>query len=263
MRKYLSLLIYEAKTIIRDPINIYMCSFPIFILFLSSYVFPLIIESIDPMKGTMLKLAVLLFIIVILAFGPFFLAAMATFLLLEHKDEHTLNTIAVTPLGADGYLKFKMTYIYLMSVLGMMVILIGTKLLAGGKYEIMGFSFFSKMEIEHIISFSLVNGLFTPALSLLQGAFAKNKVEGFAMIKGSGMLALIPALMVLESFQGKLQYLLGLFPNFWAIKGILVKLMPVAMSSDLSYPMYLLIGALYNMLLLIAAYKLFLRKADF
>ena len=36
---------------------------------------------------------------------------------------------------------------------------------------------------------------------LLQGAFARNKVEGFALIKGSGILALVPALVVLETFQ--------------------------------------------------------------
>lgn len=263
MNKYLSLLKYEAKTIVRDPINIYMSAFPIIILLLSSYVFPMIFESMDPMQGTMLKVTMLLLIVVILAFGPFFLAAMATFLLLDHKDEHTLNTIAVTPLGTPGYLKFKMTYIYLMSVVGMVVILVGTKLLAGDKYSVMGVSFFGSMGFWHIVAFAVVNGLFTPALSLLQGAFAKNKVEGFAMIKGTGMLALVPALMVLETFQGKLQYVLGIFTNFWAIKGMLVKFMPVAMGTNLSYPVYLLIGAAYNLLLLVVAYRFFLKKAEY
>lgn len=263
MSKYISLLKYEAKTIIRDPVNLYMCLFPIVILILSSFVFPLIFESIDPMQGTILKITMLLLLIVILAFGSFFLAAMATFLLLEHKDEHTLNTIAVTPVGASGYLKFKMAYIYLMSVIGIIVILLGTKLIAGDKYVISGVSLFDNIGILHIVSFAIVNGLFTPALGLLQSAFARNKVEGFAFIKGTGMLALVPALMVLEAFQGGLQYVLGIFTNFWAIRGMLLKLMPLESGASLSYPVYLLIGGVYNVILLIVAYKFFLKKTQY
>lgn len=128
MSKYLSLLKYEGKTIVRDPMNLYMCLFPIIVLFLSSFVFPMIFESIDPTQAAALKMTMLLLLVIILAFGSFFLAAMTTFLLLEHKDEHTLNTIAVTPVGTSGYLKFKIAYIYLMSVIGNIVILLGTKL---------------------------------------------------------------------------------------------------------------------------------------
>ena len=111
MSKYLSLLKYEGKTIVRDPMNLYMCLFPIIVLFLSSFVFPMIFESIDPTQAAALKMTMLLLLVIILAFGSFFLAAMTTFLLLEHKDEHTLNTIAVTPVGTSGYLKFKIAYI--------------------------------------------------------------------------------------------------------------------------------------------------------
>jgi len=51
----------------------------------------MIFESIDPMQETTLKLTMILLLVVILAFGSFFLAAMATFLLLERKRqiEHT------------------------------------------------------------------------------------------------------------------------------------------------------------------------------
>lgn len=263
MSKYLSLLKYEGRTIIRDPLNLYMCLFPLIVLILSSFVFPMIFQSIDPMQGIMYKVIMLLLLVVILAFGSFFLAAMATFLLLEQKDENTLNTIAVTPVGASGYLKFKMSYIYFMSVIGNIVILFGTKLIAGDKYTVLGTSLFDNIDMVHIVSFSLVNGLFVPALGLLQGAFAKNKVEGFAFIKGTGMLALVPALMILETFQGNLQYLLGIFPNFWAIRGMLLKFMPFEYGANLSYPVYLLIGAAYNGILLVMAYRFFLKRAQY
>lgn len=263
MSKYLSLLKYEARTIIRDPINLYMCLFPIIVLFLSSFVFPMILESIDPIQETMLKATMLLLLIVVLAFGSFFLAAMATFLLLEQKDENTLKTIAVTTVGTSGYLKFKMAYIYFMSVAGIILILVGTKLISGDKYTILGKSLFKNISIFHIVSFAIINGLFAPALALLQSAFARNKVEGFALIKGSGMMALVPALMSLEAFQGGLQYILGIFPNFWAIRGMILKLIPSENSVNLNYQAYLLIGGVYNVILLIAAYRFFLKKAQY
>jgi len=248
---------------VRDPVNIYMCLFPILVLALSSFVFPMILEAIDPMQKTVLKITMLLLLVVILALGSFFLAAMATFLLLEHKDEHTLNTIAVTPVGTSGYLKFKMAYIYFMSVVGIIVILLETKLIAGEKYTVWGVSLFDNIGIFHMVSFAMINGIITPALGLLQGAFAKNKVEGFAFIKGTGILALIPALMILEAFQGGMQYVLGIFPNFWAIRGMLLELMPMENGANLSYPLYLLIGGVYNLILLIVAYRLFLKKAQY
>jgi fluoroquinolone transport system permease protein len=261
--KYLPLLKYEASAIARDPINLYMCLFPVIMLLLSSFVFPMIFESIDPAQEIALKVTTLLLLVAILVFGTFFLAAMATFLLVEQKDEHTLNTIAVTPVGASGYLKFKMTYLYLMSVAGIIVVLLGTKLIAGDKYTILGTPVFDNLGISHIVSFALVSGLFAPALGLLQAAFAKNKVERFAFVKGTGILALIPALMILETFQGGLQYVLGIFPNFWAVKGMLLELTPVQNSANLSYPLYLLIGGVYNMMLLIAAYRFFLKKSQY
>ena len=125
MSKYLSLLRYEARTIVREPVNLYMCLFPALVLLLSTVVFPMILQSLDPIRGAMLKAITLVMVVMILAFGSFFLAALATFLLLEQKDENTLHTIAVTPVGASGYLRFKMTYVYLMSVVGNIVILFG------------------------------------------------------------------------------------------------------------------------------------------
>ena len=63
MKKLLGLLKYEAKTIFRDPLNFYMCLFPLIILVLSGYVFPKIFGSLDLMQEVMLKAATMLFLI--------------------------------------------------------------------------------------------------------------------------------------------------------------------------------------------------------
>lgn len=211
----------------------------------------------------MLMFVMLLLLIMILTFGSYFIAGMATFLLLDHKDECTLNTIAVTPVGAAGYLRFKMIYIYLISFITTMLVLLGVKYIAGGQYAISGKSLFDNVTIVEIVVFSAVASLFVPALALFQSAFAKNKVEGFAYTKGTGMVMFIPVLMVLDAMQGGLQYLLGIFPNFWAVKGMLNAFSPVSHSADLSFPLYMAIGAAFNLLIIGVMCRMFIKKVQY
>jgi len=263
MRKYMFLLKYEARTIFRDPINLFMCIFPLLFLGLSAFVFPRVLKSAGFIEALTLKTTLLIAIVMILTMGGFFVGAMATFLLLEHKDEHTLHTIAATPLGLTGYLKFKLTYIYLLTVLSCLLVLLGTKWLAGDAYKIGNISLFDKIGFWHIITFSLSSSMFAPALALTQAAFAKNKVEGFAWIKGAGIIAMVPILLLLPAFSGGLQYTLGIFPNFWAAKGILQVLYPFDSPANISYELYLAIGTAYNLLILCTSFRFFVKRQQY
>ena len=263
MRKYLYLLRYESRTILRDPINLFMCFFPLLLLFLSAFVFPRVLRSAGFLEAMALQTALPMAIVIFLTIGGFFVGAMSTFLLLDHKDEHTLNTIAATPLGLSGYLRFKLTYIYLLTVLSCLLVLLGTKWLAGDAYKIAGVPLFDKIGTWHVITFSLSSSLFAPALSLTQAAFAKNKVEGFAWIKGAGIVALAPILLLMPAFSGGLQYALGIFPNFWAAKGLLQVLYPLHSPANLSYGLYVAIGTAYNLLILIASFRFFVKKQQY
>ena len=263
MRKYLFLLRYESRTILRDPINLFMSIFPLLLLFLSAFIFPRTLRSAGLLESVALQTALPMAIIILLTVGGFFVGAMATFLLLDHKDEHTLHTIAATPMGLSGYLKFKLAYIYLLTVLSCLIVLLGTKWLAGDAYRIGGIPLFDKIGFWHVITFSLSSSLFAPALSLTQAAFAKNKVEGFAWIKGAGIVALVPVLLLMPAFSGGLQYALGVFPNFWAAKGLLQVLYPLQSPANLHYNLYMVIGTAYNLLILYASFRFFLKKQQY
>ncbi len=152
MKKYFSLFKYEVKTIIRDPMNIFMLSFPLIVFVLGAFVFPTVFDTMAADEGFDSR-TLLLLIIVILTFGNYFIAAMATFLLLDHKDECTLNTIAVTPVRAAGYLRFKMTYVYIFSLITTLLVLVGVKYIAGAKYAIYRMSLFDNVGIGKIVYF--------------------------------------------------------------------------------------------------------------
>ncbi len=262
MNKYISLSRYELKTIIRDPFHMFLCAFPFILLFISVYLFPALMSSMEQ-DSAELKYTTLIILMILVTFGTFITGAMGSFMLLEHKDERTLNTISVTPVGASGYLMFKLTYIYLLSVVSILVILVGTKLLASDAYAIGGVSLLDNIGSLHILTYALVMGLFAPSLALLQSAFARNKVEGYALVKGTGTAAMIPLVMIMDAFMDGTQYILGIFPNFWSLKGFMLTLLPNNSTSNLSYTLYLIIGALYSLVLLLVCYKLFLKKVSY
>ncbi len=263
MNKYGKLLRYELKGILRDPMTLMMLAFPVLLLALSCFVFPRVIQGLPPMEAFAARTVSLLMVLFISAFGGIMAGSMATFQLLDHKDEHTLHTIAATPLGLSGYLLFKMSYVLLLSVLSVFLVLQGTKWLAAEAYTMMGERLLDRVSTPQILLYSLSSGLLAPVLALLMGGIARNKVEGFAWIKGSGLLIFIPLLLVLPAFQGARQYILGIFPNFWAAKGLAMVLLKESDPNNLGFGLYLLFGAVYSLLLLAAAFRLFLKKQQY
>jgi len=262
MNAYFQLFKYEIKTIYRDIFQLYLLLFPFIILIMGIFVIPLGIDALSDNQDAV-KYATLIIIIILISFGTFLIGAMGSFLLLEHKDEKTINTISVTPLGISGYLKFKIIYIYFFALISILIVLGGIKYFASDRYIVNGISLFDQISYWHVITYSLVAALFAPALSLFQATFAKNKVEGFAIMKLSSMAALAPIIMVLNTFRDGLQYLLGIFPNFWSIKAILNELYPIQSNANLPYYGYLGFGVISSLLILIICYSMFKKKVEY
>ncbi|MDD2393384.1 MAG: ABC transporter permease [Eubacteriales bacterium] len=263
MNKHLSLMRYEARTLIRDPFQVLMLLFPFLMLGLSTLAFPAIIRSISEGNEAAARITMLLLLIMIMSFGTLITGAMGSFMLLEQKDEKTINTIAVTPVGISGYLVFKLIYLYLLAAVSIMLVMFGTGYFAGETYSVGGISLFDNIEDWQLIVYSFVAALFAPTLALLQASLAKNKVEGFALIKGTGIVALLPMLIILDSFKGGLQYVLGIFPNFWSTKALFNAFMRTNTPSDLDFIWYMVIGAAYSLVILVFSYRVFLKKIQY
>lgn len=262
MNKYFVLLKYELKTIYKDVFQIFLLLFPIIIMILGAFVFPYVFKSIGE-NEVALRYTTLIVIIMLVSMGTFLVGAMGSFMLLEHKDEHTISTISVTPMGLSKYLRFKIIYIYIFALLNILIILFGIKIFAADEYLIGTVSLFENINTWHILSYSVVAAIFAPALALFQATYAKNKVEGFAIMKISSMAALIPIIMIFETFKNGLQYILGIFPNFWSIKALMNEFYPTNSEVNLPYYAYLLIGAAFSLFVLAICYKNFKRKVQY
>ncbi|MFW5780387.1 MAG: hypothetical protein ACOCWI_02925, partial [Bacillota bacterium] len=155
-------------------------------------------------------------------------------------------------------------YFCIISFVTNMLILIGTKLLASDAYtfEVSGITYnlFGNLTYPKIVAFSASACLFVPLVGFLIAALGKNKIEGFAYMKSGGILLLLPILTILDTFSGGLQYILGITPNFWSIKGILTTVMPKN-EADINFWLYIVIGSIYSIAMNIVIYKLFIKRS--
>lgn len=265
MKKYLHLLGYEMRTLLRDPLNLFMLFYPLFMLFLTGWLLPTSLHraGLDTTSHAY-ALTMLIEFVMVLAIGGFAMGILLGFSLLENKDEQTILSIAVTPIKVSGYILFKTVYAYVFSIVGNLVMLFGIQLFAHDAYSfqygnlMFGFDNISGLDI---FAFSLVASLLVPSIGALTAAISRNKIEGFAFMKSGGLLFMIPALVLLNAFSGWKQYLLGFAPNFWPLKGLLNLALGSQDASDLPYWAYLVIGAGYMVFLGGIAIRFFIKKA--
>jgi hypothetical protein len=130
----------------------------------------------------------------------------------------------------------------------------------GGKLD----TAFGLKEIANldIVLFSVVSSLMTPTAGVLMAAIAKNKIVGFALIKSGGILFMIPLLILLDGFSDWKQFILGLAPNFWAVKGFYNLALQLEGTYDLSFGLYLLIGSIYLIIIATLSIRWFVKRVS-
>lgn len=266
MRKYLSLLKYEMKTIVKDPMNLFVLVFPFFILFFTGYLLPVILERTTTPDSNAAMITLLIAFVIALALGGYMGGVLLGFSLLENRDEKTLLNIAVSPVTVSGYAIFKIIYSYIIGVLGNLIMFGGLILFAKDHYVVtiygVEIGLLDGFEFWHVIVFSLVSALFVPTVALILPLIAKNKIEGFATMKLGGFIVMLPTLALLDAFVDWKQYFLGIIPMFWPLKAILNIALSSTNTANLSFWGYMLIGAGFQVALSILCFRVFIKKID-
>ncbi len=259
MKKFIDLLGYELKNLTRDSMTMILIVYPIMIVLIGSYIIPMVLEQFGE-DGVQSSIVGLVIVIIFASIAPFITGAMLGFNILDHRDENTLDTIRVTPLSLKGYMRFKSIYAYVLCVMASFVTVYGVKVLSGDRYTVQGFNFFDQLSVGMTLTYALVAGLFAPMFGLFLGGVAKNKIEGFAYMKTFGIFAVLPGLLVINALQDWKQYLLGVIPTFWPVKGLMVHASLLNNTSDLPVWGYHSIGVIFMAGLTIVCYRYFESK---
>lgn len=130
------------------------------------------------------------------------LGTVGGFLLLDQRDDRTLDALLVTPLSLTDYLRYRMVAM----VVPCLALSWVTVVLAG----------LTETTPLQLAVTAIVAAPLAPIYALFLASFAANKVQGFALVKAAGIVLLpcIAAYFVTAPWQ----IVFGIVPQYWPMK---------------------------------------------
>ena len=133
---------------------------------------------------------------------PTMMGSVVGFLLLDERDDHTLSAIQVTPLTVEGYLAYRIAVPMVVSLPVMVASIAIADLVT--------------MEPGLALAAATQAAPVAPLYALFVASFASNKVQGFALLKGAGVLTWPPLIAWFVSSPWQVAF--GIDPLYWPVK---------------------------------------------
>ncbi len=241
INKFKSLVLYQIKSIGRDSVLVLLVVFPFLLSIIGKYIVPAIQSATltDNFNLADHYHVVLVFFVVM---TPFLYGDIAGLMLIDEREDNTLPAISVTPVKMQ-------TYIFAKSLL-----FIITSIFTG--VFITWFMNLYYIPITHSILINIVASLGVPFNMLVINLFASNKVEGFAVMKFTNIMLLLPIISFYIS--EPLRFIFGIIPAFWPSMALAYYHSELA--SSLLFMAYIILGTLYTTLATYIVYKIFKKK---
>ena len=220
----------DLKSVQRDSMLRWMIFLPVLLAMAARWVMPIILRWVGDIFGVDLMpyyAPLMGYGLVVLT--PFLAAAVVAFLLLDQRDDGTLSALQVTPLSLNGYLIYRLSTPMLVSILATMIVIPLSGIISIGPLS--------------LLLVAVGAAPLAPLLALAIVVIAQNKVQGFAVMKASGIILLPP--MIAYFVQGPAHLLLALVPTYWP-----AMMLWTAVAGDLSFWFFWLVGLSYQILLL-------------
>lgn len=192
----------DMKNINRDPMLRWMLLLPILLGFLLRWGLPWLAAQIK----TVFDLQIMDYRVFILSLFvmlvPILFGMVIGFLLLDQRDDHTITALQVTPLTINGYFLYRISIPMLLGMAGSLAMLLISGL--------------SRIPLWQLLLVALSASGLTPLFALFYASLAQNKVQGFALMKISGMI-FMPALAA-YFVPPVWQWAFAILPPFWPMK---------------------------------------------
>ncbi len=236
---YTAFLQSEVKKWTRDPMMFFMLVYPLVFGAIGRYLLPWLAEG-----GTFnLDFYADLVLAVLALMVPVIFGAVLAFSILDDRDDHVLMSVKVTPLSINQFLSFRVALVFALSFVACAFV--------------MWFVDVGDLTLGNILAVSFLASLTAPMYGLVINALASNKIEGFAVMKGLGMVMLFP-IIALFFFDYK-EIFFAIAPGFWPAKVIST----IVRGEDfmfLTYNLYYFIGVVYALFINFLAYNYFLKR---
>jgi fluoroquinolone transport system permease protein len=199
-----ALLHADLRALVRDPLLKWVALLPIGVALLLRVLVPRIQEVLA--SGTAVDLTPYHPLIMggYLMTAPGIVGMVIGFMLLDERDARTLDALRVTPIGMEWYLTYRVA---LPLVLGTAATLIG--------YPLAGLT---PLRVRELLAVTAVAGLSAPMLTLVLATAAPNKVAGFAVVKVTNAVNLLPLVAFFIPFPYQLAA--GVLPTYWPMRAL-------------------------------------------
>jgi fluoroquinolone transport system permease protein len=230
LRGLKALSLIDAVSVYRDSLLRWIVALPILIALVGRFFLPIIIERLEEtLHITVGQFYPVVMSYALLTTAPAMCGMVVGFLLLDERDDRTLLALRVTPLSTINYLIWRLS----MPMLTSIVITLVVFPLAG-------------MENPGLIRLSisaLAASPLAPLMALALATVAENKVQGFALVKASGLFLVAP--LVANFVHSSWQIAFGIIPVYWS-----ARLLWAFQQGEPSPWIYLAVGLAYQLLLL-------------
>ncbi|TVP84587.1 MAG: hypothetical protein EA375_06245 [Acholeplasmataceae bacterium] len=230
---------HEIKNILRDKMYSFLVIYPLILGGIAYFLVP----YLHDMGGILV--ANIMSLIFILMTG-FLFGAITGFTMLDDQDDKVLFSLKITPISVRSYIISKLILGYVFGLVATILLLLITGLLKDSSF----------LDLALICMLSPMQA---PVVALLINAFADNKVEGFVVMKLSGVLLLVPvASLFLTNWT---ELFLGVLPGFWIARMVSMALIP----GDYLFAspwMYFLLGVVFNTVTGLLLFKVYTRRVQ-
>ncbi len=219
----------DAKSVWRDAMLRWMLALPVLAALLMRWGVPAIADRLSSSLGFDLVPYYPLITSLMILISPMLIGVVIGFLLLDERDDGTLDALRVTPLSLGGYLVYRVT---MPMVLGVSLTLIVVWLVG-----------LVSMHPAGTLVAAVAAAPLGPIYALFLAGFATNKVQGFALMKAAGVLSWPPIIAYFLPIVW--QWAMGLVPTYWP-----VKVFWMLEAGDSGWLMYWVVAIAYQTLLL-------------
>jgi len=193
----------DIRSIRRDSLISWMIYVPILLALLMRWgVPPLTARLVEQYNFDLAEYYPVLLAYFFVGMCPMMLGVVIGFLLLDEKDDRTLTALQVTPLSLGGYLFYRVSVPILLTIVLMFVIFPLANL--------------TPFDLRTVLISAIAAAPMAPMLALYLASFAQNKVQGFALMKLSGIFFVAPVFAYFTTSAWELAF--GIIPTYWPMK---------------------------------------------
>ncbi|PKK93433.1 MAG: hypothetical protein CVV61_04685 [Tenericutes bacterium HGW-Tenericutes-6] len=236
---FIRVLSHELRSFFRDKMYTFLMIYPIMMAVVAYFLMPYLREQANMIASNIVT-------VVFILLNSFMFGAIIGFSLLDDQDDQVLLSLKIAPINVRYYVLIKLLISYILGVIATILII-----LAGRFYDALSF--------KDLLFITILTPFQGPIFALLINAFANNKVEGFVIMKMSGIILLVPiAALFLTNATEILIYFL---PGFWTARIVSFSLLPVDFLLPSTF-IYFFLGLIVNGLVGLFFYKLYIRRVN-